>query len=182
MKKKLKLFLLTCLPLFSVACSPISNIVWVKLFPPIVIEIGDNMVDAKLLDVNENKINLSNYLSDKYLLLNFCSSGCGNCKASLPEMKEIAEIFHENLTIINIGLESENRWKNAMTEQNTTWVNLRDPKSHGGLAAKYGNDFRVPYFVIISPEGKIVDKWFGYNNGLINRKINENVYSASINK
>jgi len=52
------------------------------------------------------------------------------------------------------------------------WVNIRDPKSFGGLAANYGVN-GIPYYVIISPAGKVVDKWGGYGNGFIKRKVSE---------
>jgi len=54
------------------------------------------------------------------------------------------------------------------------WVNIRDPKSFGGLAASYGV-IGIPYYVIISPEGKIVDKWAGYATGYLKMKVGENI-------
>ena len=174
----LKFLLLVCIPLFSVSCQSelvhaVRTLTLVKISPPSVVEIGDNMVDAKLFDINGSKKHLSDYLSDKYLLLNFYSSECGSYKMSLPEMKEVSEIYHENLTIIGINLNSKTIWKKAMAEQNMLWINVRDPKSHAGLAGKYGNDLTVPYYVLISPEGKIVDKWNGYVEGIIKEHVSK---------
>jgi len=178
-KTFLKFCLLACIPLLNVSCEfsyAVRTIVLLKLSNPSVVEVGNDMVDAKLFDINGNKKRLSDYSSDKYMLLNFCSSGCGYCKMSLPEMKEISEIFRENLTVISINLDSKTTWKKAMSEQNMLWVNVRDPKSHAGLASKYGNDLSVPYYVIISPEGKVIDKWSGYpGEGSIKDKLSENV-------
>ena len=174
----LKFCLLACIPLFSVSCvysHAVRTIVAVKLFPPSVVEVGDDMVDAKLFDINGNKKHLSDYLSDKYLLLSFWSNNCGFSKMSLPETKEVSEIYHENLTVISINLDYKTEWKKAMAEQNMSWINVRDPKSHAGLAGKYGNDLDVPYFVIISPEGKIIYKWFGYSEELIKKNVSENI-------
>ena len=58
-----------------------------------------------------------------------------------------------------------------MSKYDISWINLRDPKSHAGLAGEYGNELTVPYFVIISPEGKIVDKWYGYEKGVIKNQV-----------
>ena len=66
------------------------------------------------------------------------------------------------------------KWKEAMTVHNTSWVNICDPKSWGGLAANYGVN-GIPYYVIISPEGKVVDKWFGFGDGLIKNKVSQNI-------
>ena len=144
-----------------------------NLFPPDIIGVGDNFVDTDFFDINGNTKRLSDY-SDKYLLLDFWSCGCGPCIMAFPEMKEIADTYSENLTIISISLDTENRWKEALDTHNLTWVNIRDPKSFGGLAANYGVN-GIPHYVIISPEGKIIDKWVGYGEGSLKKKVSQNI-------
>jgi thiol-disulfide isomerase/thioredoxin len=131
------------------------------------------MVDADFFDINGNTKHLSDY-SGKYLLLDFWSSGCGPCIMALPEMKEISETYSEKLTIVSISFDPDAGWKKAMATHDMPWVNIRDPKSFGGLAANYGVS-GIPHYVIISPENKIVDKWVGYVNGLIKKKVSEHV-------
>jgi len=143
------------------------------LFPPIVVGVGDDMADTDLLDENEDIKNLVEYLG-KYLLLDFWSIGCGPCIMALPEMKEISEIYHDKLTIISISLDTENWWKKAMNEHDMPWVNIRDPKSIDGLATDYGVR-SIPYYIMISPEGKVVDKWAGYRAGYLKTKVGENI-------
>ena len=142
-----------------------------NLYPPTIVGVGDDFIDADFLDINGNTKHLSDY-SGKYLLLDFWSSGCGPCIMAFPEMKEIADNFRENLTIISISLDSDSRWKEALDTHNLTWTNIRDPKSYGGLAANYGV-VGIPYYAIISPEGKVVDKWGGYGEGLLKKKVEE---------
>ena len=180
MKTFLKISLLALFSLSCIAATSQSSFIHavrtlalIKIFPPSVVEVGDNMVDAKLFDIDGNKKQLSDYLSNKYLLLTFGSYNCGVFEMSLPEMKEVSEIYCDKLTIINVNLDSKPTWKKAMTKQNFPWINVRDPKSHAGLAGKYGNGLTVPYYVIISPEGKILDKWHGYT--YIKEKVNENI-------
>jgi thiol-disulfide isomerase/thioredoxin len=144
-----------------------------NLFPPAVVEVGDEMADSNFFDINENTKSLSDY-SGKYMLLDFWNSGCGPCIMAFPEMKEIFETYQENLNIISISLDDDNAWKAAMNIHNTPWINIRDPKAWGGLAAYYGAN-GIPYYVIISPDGKVVDKWFGYADGLIRGKVKDNV-------
>ena len=144
-----------------------------NLFPPPTVGIGDDMVDGNFFDINGNTKHLSNY-SGKYLLLDFWSRGCGPCIMALPEMKEVSEIYHDRLTIVSISLDTDAVWKEAMSIHDMPWVNIRDPKGFGGLAANY--DVRgIPNYVIISPEGNIIDKWMGFGNGLIKRKVSENI-------
>jgi thioredoxin-related protein len=89
-------------------------------------------------------------------------------------MKEISETYHNKLTIISISLDNDADWKEAMTKHDMPWVNLRDPKSMGGLAASYGVA-GIPNYVLISPEGKVIDKWAGYATGLLKQKVGENI-------
>ena len=144
-----------------------------NLFPPPVVGVGDDMADADFSDINGKTKHLSDY-SGKYLLLDFWSRGCGPCIMALPEMKEISETYFDKLTIISISLDTDAVWKEAMTSHDMPWVNIRDPKGMGGLAANYGVN-GIPNYVMISPEGKIIDKWMGFGNGLIKRKVSENV-------
>ena len=144
-----------------------------NLFPPLVVEVGDDMVDTDFFDISGNTKHLSNY-SGKYLFLDFWSSGCGPCIMAFPELKEIYETCSENLTIISISFDTDAKWKAAVTEHDIPWVNIRDPKAWGGLAANYGVN-GIPFYVIISPEGKVVDKWFGFRNGYIKEKVNKNI-------
>ena len=140
---------------------------------PSVVNVGDNMPDADLLDVDGNTKRIADYLG-KYLLLDFWHSGCVPCIMALPEMKEISEIYRDKLTIISISFDSDARWKEAMIKHDMPWVNIRDSKSWSGLAVSYGVS-GVPNYVLISPEGKVADKWVGYRSGYLKEKVNENI-------
>ena len=153
--------------------TPIGDRITVNLFPPPIVGVGDYFADTDFLDKNDNTKHLSDYLG-KYLLLDFWSMGCGPCIAALPEMKEISEIYRESLTIISISIDTDTRWRLAMDNIEMPWVNIRDPKGWGGLAANYGV-YGIPNYVMISPEGKVVDKWMGFGNGLIKKKVSENI-------
>ena len=145
----------------------------VQLFPPDVVGVGDDFIDTDFVDADGNTKHLSDYL-DKYLLLDFWSSGCGPCIMALPEMKEISETYNEKLIIVSISLDTDVRWKEALKKHDMPWVNIRDPKAYGGLAANYGVN-GIPSYVVISPEGKIVSKWSGFGNGYLKKKVNETI-------
>jgi thiol-disulfide isomerase/thioredoxin len=153
--------------------TPLGYRITAELFPPVVVGVGDDMADADFFDTDGNTKHLSDY-SGKYLLLDFWSRGCGPCIMALPEMKEISETYSENLTIISISLDTDNVWKEAMTAHDMPWVNIRDPKAMGGLAANYGVS-GIPNYVMISPQGKVVDKWMGFGDGFIKEKVSENI-------
>ena len=153
--------------------SSIGYKITANLFPPPTVEVGNDMVDGDFFDKNGNIKQLSDY-SGKYLLLDFWSRGCGPCIMALPEMKEVSETYHDQLTIISISLDTDAVWKEAMSAHDMPWINIRDPKGFGGLAANYYVS-AIPNYVMISPEGKIIDKWMGFGNGFIKRKVSENI-------
>ena len=51
-----------------------------------------------------------------------------------------------------------------------TWKNWSDKKQTGGLYAKYGVN-GIPHYVLISPEGKMIDTWSGYGKGSLMRQL-----------
>ena len=150
-----------------------GNYITANLIPPRVAKVGEYMVDTYLSDVNGNIKNLVDYLG-KYLLLDFWNRACAPCIAALPEMSEIAETYRDKLTIISISLDTEIVWKEATATHNMPWINLRDPKNFGGLAASYGVT-AIPNYVLISSEGIIIDKWAGYGAGFLKQKVSENI-------
>ena len=135
------------------------------------VQVGDDMADADLLDADGNTKHISDYLG-KYLLLDFWYRGCGACIAALPEMKEISETYRDKLTVISISIDNETNWKKGMAEHAMPWVNIRDPKSVGGLAARYGV-FGFPHYVAISPNGKVIANSSGYSKGSLKMKASE---------
>ena len=151
--------------------TPIGYKITSSLFPPDIVDIGDDMADADLLDVDGNTKHISEYLG-KYLLLDFWMSSCGPCIMALPEMKEISEIYSDKLTIISISLDVGAVWEKSLTEHNMPWVNFRDPKGAGGLAANYGV-YGIPYYILISPDGKVVAKGSGYVKGALKSNASE---------
>ena len=202
MKRVFRFCLLACIPLFIFACSRSekhrkkAEMLYnsmseenkttptgyqITALQPSVVEIGENMVDADLFDINGNTKCISDY-SGKYIFLNFWKSGCGYCIAGLSELKEISESYCENLTVISIGLDIDFKWKETMVKYEMPWINLRDSKGYDGLIANYAvrtstyqRAYGIPFNVILSPEGKVIDKWMGYGSGYYKRKVSENI-------
>ena len=156
--------------------TPIGKYITNQLFPPALVKIGDDMEDGDFLDVYGNTKRISDYSEPgKYLLLDFWFRACGSCIKSLPETKEISETYRNKLTIISINVaDNDDNWKKAMTEHDMPWVNIRDPRGFAGLAADYGVA-GAPNYVLISPEGKVVDKWAGFTTGYLKQKVGENI-------
>ena len=137
------------------------------------VKVGDNMLDGRLIDIGGNTKQLSDYLG-KYILLDFWHSGCKACIMALPTMKQISETHQDKLTIIGISQNTDKEWKEISAKHDIPWINLRDPKSIVGLASNYGLT-GFPHYVLISPEGKVIDIWMGFSEHLLKIKVVEKI-------
>ena len=151
--------------------SEIGKSITAKLFPPVVVKIGDEMFDTDLYDLEGNLHHLAE-LKGRYILLDFWSSGCGPCIMAIPEMGEIAEKYKDKLAIVSLSSDTEKRWKEASEKHKLTWYNWSDKKQTIGLYLKYGVR-GIPHYVLISPEGKIADTWGGYGKGSLYRHLSK---------
>ncbi|MGL5317093.1 MAG: thioredoxin-like domain-containing protein [Bacteroidales bacterium] len=141
---------------------------------PATVKIGDNMVDGKLFDTEGNSRSLSE-LKGKYILLDFWSSGCGPCIQSFPESKEVEELYKDSLSIVTISEDPKDLWLKSLERhklEGLQWNEFR--KGRTGLAASYGVK-GIPHYVLISPDGKIIDSWSGYSKGYLKNKVSKHL-------
>lgn len=151
--------------------SPLGKFFQRKFFLPGMVWTGDEMADADLLDTLGRVHRLADY-KGKYLLLDFWSIGCDPCRRAQPEMKRLGEVYRDVLTVISITQDGETSWKKYSAEQGIEGVNLRDPKRGAGLSGRYSVE-RIPHYVLISPEGKVITSWTGYVAGQLEKKLDE---------
>lgn len=134
------------------------------------VQIGDPMADAELVDPAGNWRRLSDF-KGKYILLDFWASWCGPCIASIPELKEAAKRYKDDLTIIGISLDEKTvDWLEAVKKHEIQWINLHAQPEHSGIAVQYGVN-GIPLQVIISPEGVVLGSWVGYQKGHVGEKL-----------
>ena len=143
--------------------------VYLALNPPTVVKVGEEAADADMYDL-EGKVHRLAEFRGKYILLDFWSRGCGPCIMSQPELKEISEMYKDSLEVVSLSIENRKGWEEASKAHAMTWNNWNDLEETNGLYARYGvRD--IPHFVLISPEGKVVDSWSGYGKGLLKLKV-----------
>jgi len=144
-----------------------------NLFPPQVVKVGQQMIDADLYDLEGKQSKLSDY-KGKFILLDFWSMGCGPCIMAMPEMKELAEEYKDQLTIISMSTDNEKAWKIGSESHDFTWPNLSDRLENSGVAAKYGVG-GIPHYTMISADGVVIDTWMGYGKGSLRNKMKEHI-------
>ncbi len=136
------------------------------IYPPQVLQVGDKAVDAELFDMQGNTHHLLEGMTDgRYLLLDLWGIGCGPCRMAEPEMREVYERMKNKLEIVGINEDKISSWKNSDFSKRIVWKNWNDGKMGSSISSRYCDEGAVPYYVLISPEGRILWKTVGYGIG-----------------
>jgi len=139
------------------------------LFPPQHVEVGKEMADADLYDLQGGKHSLAE-LKGKYILLDFWSRGCGPCIQAIPEMGELASTYKDKLNIVSISTDNKQMWEEASEAHPMSWNNWNDLNGTAGLYANYDQG-AIPAYTLISPEGIVLEQWVGYGEGSLKFKL-----------
>ena len=137
------------------------------IYPPHVLQIGEEAADAELFDMQGNKHRLLEGLTDgRYLLLDLWGIGCGPCRMAEPEMREVYGRMKDKLEIVGINEDNLSTWKNNDFSKRIVWKNWNDGKRGSSISSKYCDEGAIPYYILISPDKRIVMKKSGYYTGM----------------
>ena len=140
-------------------------------------EIGDSIYDFKGINQANRTTSLSqNQDSSKYILIDFTSTYCGACIKAADELSKVHNSFKDSLNIVSFSGDSKKEnWLKGIERDSISWQSIWDGKGrYSETAITYGvNAF--PTFVLINPEGLIVDKWIGYSEGSLIEHIKQNI-------
>ena len=138
-----------------------------NIYPPRVLHVGEEAVDTELFDMQGKKHHLFEaFANGKYVLLDFWDIGCGPCRKSEPEMREIYKRMNGKLEIVGINLDKLSTWQKNYFSSRIVWKNWNDGKMGNSAKRRYHDSGAVPYYVLISPDKRIVWKAMGYGPGL----------------
>ena len=136
------------------------------VYAPQVLKLGDEAVNSELFDMQGNKHRLFEAFSDgRYVLLDFWGIGCGPCRMSEPEMRVAYERMKDKLEIVGINMDDITTWKSNDFSKSIVWKNWNDGMKGSSLSGRYCDVGAMPYYVLISPDKRIVWKAMGYNSG-----------------
>ena len=132
-----------------------------------ILEVGEKAVDAELFDMQGNKHRLYEAFADgRYVLLDFWNLGCGACRQSESELLEVYDRMKGKLEIVGINLDSIPRWQNHEWSKKIVWKNWNDGKGYkGGIKSHYYDWNAAPFYVLLSPDGRILWEMAGYGAG-----------------
>ena len=111
-----------------------------------------------------NKHRLYEAFADgRYVLLDFWNLGCGACRQSESELLEVYDRMKGKLEIVGINLDSILRWQNHEWSKKIVWKNWNDGKGYkGGIKSHYYDWNAAPFYVLLSPDGRILWEMAGY--------------------
>lgn len=137
------------------------------VYPPHVLQAGEEAVDGELFDLQGNKHHLFETLVDgRYVLLVFWSFGCGVSLATLPELNEVYLRNKDKLDMIGINLDKLSLWQKYAQDTQIDFKNWNDGKMRrGGIDGHYCDYPATPTLILLSPEGRVVWKNMGYGIG-----------------
>jgi thiol-disulfide isomerase/thioredoxin len=126
-------------------------------------------IDGELWDLDGNKHSLAE-LQGTFVLLDFWGKGCAPCMKALTELAILAEMYNGKLSIVSISTDTDDVWREASKQHPMTWYNWSDGNGSDSMFAHYGKG-SIPLFVLISPEGYILDTWRGYGQGSLTNRL-----------
>lgn len=120
--------------------------------------IGEMPYNFEATQTNGRSISLSN-LRGKYVLLDFWASWCGPCRAEMPFIEKLYNIYHhKGLEIVTISIDKDSaKWKEAVIKEKiNNWYNIL---VNEGIKDNYENVYQpIPSEMLIAPDGKIIWK------------------------
>jgi thiol-disulfide isomerase/thioredoxin len=107
----------------------------------------------ELENLNKNK-----KLKGKWILLDFWASWNSESMKDRNVLNEVYSQYNpKNLEIVSVSLDnSKERWKTAITQTNSSWLELSDLQGWKSAACNKYNVSGLPYHVLINPKGEVV--------------------------
>lgn len=140
-----------------------------------ILEKGDPYFDFKAKG-QDGKMHKLSEIKGRYILLDFNETYCGPCVASVGELKKVALHYKGQLEIVSFCADKpEDIWKTGLKRDKPEWLSLWDGKgTQGSTVVKYGTN-GFPTFILIYKTGKIIDRIIGFEKGIIEKSLKENI-------
>ena len=120
---------------------------------------GQHYVDMEYPNTDDVPVRLSAVIdnpANRYVILDFWATWCGNCVKSFPVMKDIYAKYHDKgLEIYGISEDSKtNVWKSYVAEKELPWINVLAER--GSVYKDYAIETIPQVFLIDCQTGEIL--------------------------
>jgi len=96
----------------------------------------------------------------KYVYIDVWATWCGPCRAEIPSLKIIEEMYHDkNIVFVSISVDVEKdhqKWKTFVSDKSLGGVQLFADKDWNSDFMKSYGVTSIPRFILIDPTGKVV--------------------------
>jgi thiol-disulfide isomerase/thioredoxin len=114
-------------------------------------------IDFSFKAINSNQYTVKEF-QGKYVLLVFWATWCGPCLAKIPLLKDMYTQYPAELEIVSISIDNDiEKWKATSKELDIPWINIHFLQNSLDLKEMFFVG-PVPYNVLLSKDGKIIDK------------------------
>lgn len=140
-----------------------------------ILKIGDQYHDFEGLNQKDKNVKFSD-VKGEYTLLDFTAAFCGPCIQAADELVEINKNYSDSLNIVSFSQDpKKDVWLKSLERDKVAWNSIWDGKGrYSETSIKYGIQ-GIPTFVLINPEGIIIDKWIGYEKGSILSRLEKSL-------
>lgn len=121
--------------------------------------IGNPALEFSQNDTTGAPVTLASFRG-KYVLVDFWASWCGPCRAENPNVVKAFELYKDKgFTILGVSFdEKQDRWKQAIRQDNLTWTHVSDLKGWKNEVGKLYGIRAIPQNLLLDPEGRIIAK------------------------
>jgi len=115
-------------------------------------------------DKDNNSVSLTQY-KNRWLLVNFWATWCAPCREEIPELNELFE-NNKNIHLVAIAIDEIEAVNKFLTKTPINYESLISNDIEGvEISKSLGNERGVlPFTVLIKPNGKIQEVFFGKLN------------------
>ena len=126
---------------------------------------GSTALEIELIDLNSQRVKLSEVKNKKVIMVYFWSSGCGYCKEATPGLKKLyAEMQSKGLEIFAVSLDQDYSAWSAYVEQNELkWINVSELKGWKSRVVETYAITGTPSYMLLDGNHKILSRQSGFD-------------------